>query len=145
MSAFITALQAFTDPDDEAQLRALDLAVQKLSPESASAAELRAGFEVFERFAQHDGDGVFWALLHALEACPGCAHELIASVQRQPAEFNVLMLNRLLNGDVYTVDGVAVLDVLRAVPQHPLVSVNVAGDAVRYLRHQASSTDSGLP
>ena len=96
-SLLVQALQAFADPHSEAQLQALDVAVQEIAPASCAHAEFQAMFGVFERFPSQDGYGVFWGILHALEACDGYELELRASVQRKPCEFNVLMVNRLLN------------------------------------------------
>ena len=131
MSTFTDAALALTDPDAAEQLRAFDQALMRFA--SDEPADVRAGFAVFERFPEHDGFGVFWALLHALETSATCTAELYASVQRQPGEFNVLMLHRQLNGGVQAVDGIALLNVLRAVAEHPGATAQTRADAARFV------------
>ena len=142
MSTFTDAALALTDPDAAEQLRAFDQALMRFA--SDEPADVRAGFAVFERFPEHDGFGVFWTLLHALEASATCLTELRASVQRQPCEFNVLMLHRQLNSGVQAMDGAALLDLLRAVAAHPLATVQARADAARFVslhewRHSGAS------
>lgn len=93
---------------------------------------------VFERFAEKDGYGVFWGILHALEACDGYEPELLASVRRKPCEFNVLMINRLLNAEVTEIEGHSLQDVLRSVVSNPEATAQAVHDANNYLaRHEA--------
>lgn len=99
-SPLVKVLQSFKDPQSESQLRALDLAVQAIDCASCTQAEFHALLSIFERFPEQDGYGVFWGIIHALEACDGYESELLASVQRKPCEFNVRMVNRLLNAEV---------------------------------------------
>ena len=77
MSTFTDAALALTDPDAAEQLRAFDQALMRFA--SDEPADVRAGFAVFERFPEHDGFGVFWALLLALETSATCAHPCSAS------------------------------------------------------------------
>ena len=142
MSTFTGAALALTDPDAADQLRAFDQALAHFAHHEQ--ADVRAGFAVLERFAEHDGFGVFWTLLHALEASATCFTELRASVQRQPCAFNVLMLHRQLNSGVQAMDGAALLDLLRAVAAHPLATVQARADAARFVslherRHSGAS------
>jgi len=68
---------------------------------------------VFERFPRHDGYEVFWTLLHHVEALAGYEPTLIASVRRVPNEMGLIMVRRLLNGGVSTVEGVDLQVLLR--------------------------------
>jgi hypothetical protein len=52
---------------------------------------------IFERFPLHDGYGVFWSALHGLEDIPAYEPHLIASLRRQPSQFGLLMVRRILN------------------------------------------------
>lgn len=136
-SKLVESLQRFSDPQSESQLNALDAAVQGVDPESCTSAEHRAMFEVFERFPEDDGFEVFWGILHALEACSGYESELLASVQRKPCEFNVLMINRLLNGGISEVAGVSLTDALRSVLTNDRATPQALLDAREYLaRHE---------
>jgi hypothetical protein len=52
-------------------------------------------FGVFERFPTEDGAGVFWSIVHGVEALPyGYADELEASHRRIPSEMAGIMLAR---------------------------------------------------
>lgn len=115
MSTFTDATLALTDPDAAEQLRSFD------------QADVRTGFAVLERFAEHDGLGVFWTLLHALEA--SCSHRCSASRTRSRR----LMLHRQIKGGVQAVHGAASLDQLRAVAAHPRATVQARADAARFV------------
>jgi hypothetical protein len=66
------------------------------SPEAEKA--VGAMLRVFERFPTGDSHGVFWSILHGLEAHSGrYEFQLIESVRRAPAEFSLIMLNRMIN------------------------------------------------
>jgi hypothetical protein len=98
-------LLSFTDPEDSVQLKALEECLA-----SAFSTELRqedkaALLEVFERFPEHDGLGVFWSILHGLEHVDGYERELVASIRRKPNLFNTLMLNRMLNAGIASAAG----------------------------------------
>lgn len=88
---------------------------------------------VFERFPEQDGYGVFWGILHALEACEGYELELLASVSRKPCEFNVLMVNRLLNAGVSEIQGQSLDGILRFVVSSPRATAQAVHDAKHYL------------
>ncbi len=94
----IESLLAFVDPEGDGQLEALDAVLASMDPMTANDAELDALFGIFERFPEHDGFGVFWSILHFLEACPDCESAMLRSVMRKPVAFNVMMINRLING-----------------------------------------------
>lgn len=64
-------LGRFTAPRDEAQLRQLDETVGAVRPQDCGELEFRALLGVFERFPEDDGFGVFWSIVHCLEACTG--------------------------------------------------------------------------
>lgn len=68
---------------------------------------------VFERYPEEDGFGVVWGVLHGLEALPNYEPELLRSLARQPSEFGVLMVGRLLNAGTREVAGVSLLETLR--------------------------------
>lgn len=94
-------------------------------------------FQIFERFPNEDGYGGFWAVLHALERIPGYETGLIASIQRQPSLFAVLMVNRLLNAGVSSVGSVRLRELLADVVAKSRTSPDVREDAQRFLqRHQ---------
>jgi len=93
---------------------------------------------LFERFPEQDGYGVFWGIIHVLEACEGYESELLASVQRKPCEFNVLMINRLLNAGVVEVEGRSLEGVLRSVLENAAATPQALHDAQHYLERRRS-------
>ena len=68
--------------------------------------ECRAIFGLFERFPEDDAYGVFFALLHKLEASQNYEEELIASVEKMPNEFNLEMIARMIRGGIVTYQSV---------------------------------------
>jgi hypothetical protein len=68
---------------------------------------------VFERYPEEEGSGVVWGVLHGLEALPNYEPELLRSLARQPSEFGVRMVGRLLNAGTKEVGGVSLLETLR--------------------------------
>jgi hypothetical protein len=69
---------------------------------------------VFERYPEEEGFGVVWGVLHGLEALPNYEPELLRSLARQPSEFGVRMIGRLLNAGTREIGGVSLLETLRA-------------------------------
>ena len=61
--------------------------------------------KVFERFPEEDGSGVFWSILHGIEGFQSYEQNLVASLYRQPSEMGILMLRRIKNTGITTVDG----------------------------------------
>jgi hypothetical protein len=70
---------------------------------------------VFERYPDEDGAGVVWGVLHGLESLPNYEPELLRSLARQPSEFGIRMLGRLLNAGVKEVAGVSLLSRLQEI------------------------------
>lgn len=114
----LAALNNLRDLDDAAQMSAFVNVLDELGTELSSEAH-EVLFRVLERFPEDDGYGTFWTLLHLLEATPDYENELVRSLERQPNEFNVLMLHRMLNVDVQWIGEVEIVDLLRAVVEHP--------------------------
>lgn len=55
-------------------------------------------FGVFERFPEEDGAGVFWSIVHGVEALPYSYGPLLReSYSRAPSEMGKVMLTRLAN------------------------------------------------
>jgi hypothetical protein len=101
------AATALIDPENQAQLQQFDAALAATT--TPTAADLAAVFSVFERHPYADGFGVFWTALHWLEARPVAQYHsaLSNSINRKPVSFVLNMVNRLLNGGVDQLTGVA--------------------------------------
>lgn len=70
---------------------------------------------VFERYPESDGGGVFMGILHGVESLPGYQPLLLQSVQCVPSIFGTMMLGRLLNAGVTEIEGVSVPQVLQSI------------------------------
>jgi hypothetical protein len=134
--SLIETLKGFTSPQDEKQLRLLDDTVAAINPEDCGQEEFRALLDVFERFPDEDGFGVFWSIVHSLEACTGYESALIESVTRMPVEFNILMVNRLINGGITQVNGHSLLSVLTSVTSHPSATSSAKESAQDFVEYQ---------
>lgn len=113
----ILNLDSIASVEDPDQLQKLDDSINQLfaseNPELGASALLR----VFERFPDKDGYGIFWSIVHGLESLPDYEEKLLESVQRQPSEFSLLMVNRMLNGGVAKIKGTDLLSILKKLPQ----------------------------
>jgi hypothetical protein len=93
-------------------------------------------FRLYERFPDDDTHGGFWSILHGLEAQPGCDAAVVVSVCRKPTFFPLMMVNRMLNGNITTAAGTDLLGLLRRVAADEQASATVRQEAQRFLEHQ---------
>jgi hypothetical protein len=135
-SALAAAVERFTLPQDEAQLQALEQALGAVVPASCGQEELALLLGVFERFPGEDGFGIFWSIVHLLEATAGYEPALVSSVLRKPVEFNLLMVNRLLNAGVVLVEGQSLLSLLHVVASREDASPRAREEARRFIEYQ---------
>ncbi|MDR0242765.1 MAG: hypothetical protein LBJ65_14285 [Burkholderia sp.] len=99
-------------PEDDNWL-ALDLLVTELWQAGHPEQAIPELLSVFERYPEEDGLGVIWSVLHGLESLPNYEPALLRSLARQPSEFGVCMVGRLLNAGRREVGGISLLDTLR--------------------------------
>jgi hypothetical protein len=100
------------------------------SPECAD--HLSVWFRLYERFPGID-NGVFWSILHGLETHSTCDRLVVESVQRHPTPFPTLMVNRMLNAGISSVDDVSLIGLLEAVASNADASSEVRRDALAFL------------
>ncbi|OXJ26150.1 hypothetical protein CFB82_35465 [Burkholderia sp. HI2714] len=113
---------------------ALDLLVTELWQAGHPEQAIPALLSVFERYPEEDGFGVIWGVLHGLESLPNYEQELLRSIARQPSEFGVCMVGRLLNAGIEEVGGISLLDTLHqlaATTKSPRIREAAAGFASR--------------
>lgn len=70
---------------------------------------------IFERYPDEDGAGVVWGVVHGLESLPNYEPELLRSLARQPSEFGIRMLGRLMNAGTKEIGGVSLLRTLEEI------------------------------
>jgi hypothetical protein len=136
----ISILDGINSVEDETELAKLDSAVNSLLASDHPERGIRALFHVYERFPDKDGYGVFWSILHGLESLPGYEEVLVESAKRQPTEFSLMMVNRILNAGQTHVKGRDLAAVLAEVARDKNYSAairRVAGDLAEWQRGRA--------
>jgi len=101
------------------------------SPQAAIPELLR----VFERFPDDDGAGVFWSIVHGLEALRGYEPQLLTSIGRVPSDMGVTMLGRLLNAGCDAIDGVPTRCILQEVITRFDAGADAKETARSFLQH----------
>ena len=92
--------------------------------------------KIFERFPEGDGDGVFWSILHGIEAIEGYEPLLLQSVDRMPSDFGVILLGRLLNSGAKEIEGKPITDILGELTSSSAASASTKRRAHSFLeRH----------
>lgn len=135
----INTLDKFHDLEDEPQIKALDEAIKQLNkmPHPAAVETL---FRIFERFPTGEVHGGFWSIMHTIEKTPNYEGELVKSIHRQPCEFNVRMLNRMLNGGIHSIGEITLIDLLQRAAQDERTPTAVKKDAFNYIqRHKGGN------
>jgi hypothetical protein len=113
----VERLDAITSVHDVEQLRLLEEIVKSIEPVSLAPSDCAALFRLFERFPDEDAFGLFFSLLHRLERSPGYEAELIRSVDRNPVEFNLEMVARMVRGGVTHYRLTNLVELLRSIAQ----------------------------
>ena len=119
-------LAQFTEPQDPKHLRLLEGAASAIIPAELTKKDVGAIFDLYERFPNEDGYGVFWSFLHAVEASCGYELALLESVGRKACEFNVMMVGRLLNAGILQIGGQDLSLVLAALAARSDISQRVS-------------------
>lgn len=130
------ALANFTNPHDEEQLWAFEQAAASQGSTPLTTEEIEAVLNLYERFPDEDGYGIFWSLLHMVEASAGYEDALFESVSRAPGEFNVMLVGRLANAGIVQIAGRDLLGLLRAVAERTDVSERARETAQGFLDKQ---------
>lgn len=133
---FPAALANFTNPNDEENLWALEQAAASQGSTPLTTEEIDAVLNLYERFPDEDGYGIFWSLLHAVEASAGYEGALFDSVSRAPGEFNVMLVGRLAKAGIVQIAGRDLPALLRAVAKRTDVSERARETAQEFLEKQ---------
>ena len=137
------SLRNFTDPHSEVQLRELEESLSSVEPSVCGQPEFEALLQVFERFPDDDGYGIFWSIVHLLEACSGYEEALVQSVHRRPVEFNLTMVNRLLNVGVLNVNGQSLASLLAFAAESELAGERAKQLAQQFIQRLAAPGGAG--
>lgn len=115
----------------------LELALSAVVPASCTEVEFSLLLGIFERFPDDDGF-IFWSIVHMLEDMTGYEPALVESVLRKPVEFNIVMINRLINGGTPVVEGRSLVSLLRSVAASDAASASVRELAAKFVEYQES-------
>jgi hypothetical protein len=141
ITAAVGAIASLNDTDQLQQLDGLVGDYAKL-PKPDAEAGLDIWFRLYERFPDEDGFGVCWSILHMIEGYhPVSDRFVVASVQRKPTEFPVLMVNRILNGGTKAVGGVDLVVLLQSVVDDQTCADYVRNSAQEFLEYQKRVAD----
>jgi hypothetical protein len=88
-----TAIREFTP--QEGDWRPLDTLFDRAFSGPAPKSYYHAIFNLFERFPEEDGAGVFWSALHGMEAVGGYEELLLQSFRHRPSLMATTMLRRI--------------------------------------------------
>ena len=124
-------LNRFAPPCDDWDK--LQMLLDELWRDGDPSAAIHQMLGVFERYpADEDGCGVFWSILHGLETLSGYEPHLMRSVQSSPSEFGVMMLGRIRNAKIDTIDSISILSVLQATLESQMACKRVREVASRF-------------
>ena len=113
-SSLSAVLAEFTEPHSVEQLRSVEEAIASIDRSRLSKDDIHAIFDLYERFPDDDGYGMFSWLMHALESTGGYESSLLQSVARKPGGFNVTMICRFVNGGIAQLEGTNLLALLKS-------------------------------
>ena len=65
-------------------------------------------FNLFERFPEDDGNGVFWSAVHGMEATGGYEEKLLMYFRRHPTVMTKTMLTRIRNSGEEKIGGIVI-------------------------------------
>jgi hypothetical protein len=74
-------------------------------------------FNLFERYPEEDGCGVFWSALHGMEAVGGYERLLLQYFRRYPSLMTRTMLRRILNSGQSHIGNVAISSLIAHRPK----------------------------
>lgn len=133
----IASLDSFVASDDGSDEETLHSIVERFEALPDRLRVVSAMFAVMERHPDADL-GSPGPLVHSIERVPVTAFEpfLRASVERQPGQLNVWMVNRILNSQLSARHREDLLALLKRVTSHPQASETTRQTAERFLKHQ---------
>jgi hypothetical protein len=69
-------------------------------------------FNLFERFPDDDGSGVFWSAVHGMEATGEYEDLLLQYFRRHPSLMTRTLLSRMKNAGENTIGGIQITDLI---------------------------------
>lgn len=88
---------------------------------------------IYERYPDEDND-ILWGMLHGIEDIENYELKVIESVERKPSFFGVLMIHRILNANISSVEDINLLNTLKGVVNNSAVTNYVREETERFVR-----------
>src|SRR5436853_1628279 len=132
----IANLDSISSVEDEKELQRLEGSLKQLFESDQPEIGIDALFRLYERFPTGTAFGLFWTVLSGLEKISGYEQHLVESLKRQPSEFSLLMVNRLLNSGITKVGDTNLLSLLERVASDENQHTEIREDAKGYLKRQ---------
>jgi hypothetical protein len=139
----IICLDSISSLEDQEDLQKLDDALQQLFTSGRAELGIDAVLRIFERFQDQVDLNIFWNMVHGLETLPNYEEKLFESVTRQPSEFSLLMINRILNAGIAEIQGVNLLDILKGVATDESQSDHIRERAQDFIEYQEIKKQKG--
>ena len=122
-------LANFTEPHSVQHLGSLEEAIENTDRTRLTKEDVKAIFDLFERFPDDDGYGIFSWFMHAIEATGGYEANLLESVARRPGGLNVRMVVRFLNAGVTHLEGNDLVALVQTLAARTDISVRARDEA----------------
>lgn len=94
---------------------------------------LDAMLGIYERYPDEDND-ILWGMLHGIEGIENYELKVIESVKRKPSFFGVLMIHRILNANISSVEDINLLNTLKDVINNSAVTNYVREETERLVQ-----------
>lgn len=109
----VNSIDTLTTIDSGEDLNRLQEFVDLYFAHPEAGNNLDVWFRLYERFPTGDCSGIFWSILHGIETYhPNSDRLVVESVLRQPSEFPLMMVNRIINAGIKQVGEVDLLQLL---------------------------------
>ena len=116
------SLKSLTSVQEVEQLKKLEALVKELNDLVLTPELYQAIFDLYEKFPEDDGYGLFTSILHRLERCSGYEQFLIQSMKRKPTYIAIRMIDRIVVGGFTQIGEVNLLSLVRAAAKNSLAS-----------------------
>ena len=93
---------------------------------------------IYEKYPDEDND-VLWGMLHGIEGIQGYELKIIESIKRKPSFFGVLMINRILNTGITSIQNINLINILNIAVNSPTATEYVKVQVRRFLQRHLKS------
>lgn len=92
--------------------------------------------DVFSKYPEEDGAGIFWSIVHGIESLNGYEPSLLKATIESPSLFGVIMLGRLLNAGEKEIEGKSISNALKGISNSSDVPMAIQNQASKFLERR---------